>query len=113
MPAWAAAAAKSKGIEFDEVRARKNTDDILTFFKSNMPRMMTGDPAVGGEALTAGYALMALAAGGHPFDTVTAATMPSGSSPGRCPMDDGSGMGSTVRRLNTAPSVTPQWPLAG
>jgi ankyrin repeat protein len=75
MPAWAAAAARGKGIEFDEVRAAKNTDDILTFFKSNMPRMMTGDPAVGGEALTAGYALLALAAGGHPSDTVTAAMM--------------------------------------
>jgi len=37
--------------------------------------MMTGDPAVGGEALTAGYALLALSAGGHPPDTVTAATM--------------------------------------
>ena len=75
MPAWAAAAARGKGIEFDEVRARKTADDILTFFKSNMPRMMTGDPAVGGEALTAGYALLALSAGGHPSDTVTAATM--------------------------------------
>jgi ankyrin repeat protein len=75
MPAWAAAAARGKGIQFDEVRARKNTDDIFTFFKSNMPRMMTGDPAVGGEALTAGYALLALAAGGHPSDTVTAAMM--------------------------------------
>ena len=75
MPAWAAAAARGKGIEFDEVRARKTADDILTFFKSNMPRMMTGDPAVGGEALTAGYALLALAAGGHPSDTVTAAMM--------------------------------------
>jgi hypothetical protein len=75
MPAWAAAAARGKGIEFDEVRARKTADDILTFFKTNMPRMMTGDPAVGGEALTAGYALLALAAGGHPSDTVTAAMM--------------------------------------
>jgi len=75
MPAWAAATARGKGIEFDEMRARKTADDILTFFKSNMPRMMTGDPAVGGEALTAGYALLALAAGGHPSDTVTAAMM--------------------------------------
>jgi ankyrin repeat protein len=75
MPAWAAAVARGKGIQFDEVRARKNTDDIFAFFKSNMPRMMTGDPAVGGEALTAGYALLALAAGGHPSDTMTAAMM--------------------------------------
>jgi hypothetical protein len=75
MPAWAAAAARRKGIEFDEVRARKTADDVVTFFESGMPRMMTGDPAVGGEALTAGYALMALAADGHPSDTVTATMM--------------------------------------
>jgi ankyrin repeat protein len=72
MPALAAAAARRKGIEVDQVRARKNLDDVLTFFKSSAPRMMTGDPAVGGEALTAGYAQMALAAEGHPLDTVTA-----------------------------------------
>jgi squalene cyclase len=34
--------------------------------------MMMGDPAVGGEAVTAGYVQMALAADGHPMDTVTA-----------------------------------------
>src|SRR5207247_3209507 len=72
MPALAAATARRKGIEIDEVRNRKNVDDILTFFKGNAPRMMLGDPAVGGEALTAGYAQMALAAQGHPLDTVTA-----------------------------------------
>jgi hypothetical protein len=73
MPALAAAAAKRKGIPIDESRSRKNIDDILTFFKSNVPRMMLGDPAVGGEAVTAGYSQMALAAHGHPLDTVTAA----------------------------------------
>jgi len=72
MPALAAATARRKGIEVDQARARKNADDILTFFKSSAPRMMLGDPAVGGEALTTGYAQMALAAEGHPFDTVTA-----------------------------------------
>jgi squalene cyclase len=34
--------------------------------------MMQGDPAVGGEALTAGYALMAMKAEGYPPDAVTA-----------------------------------------
>jgi squalene cyclase len=34
--------------------------------------MMLGDPAVGGEALTTGYAALALAANGHPADRVTA-----------------------------------------
>ena len=72
MPALAAATARRKGIEVDTIRERKNLDDIFTFFQSNAPRMMQGDPAVGGEALTAGYALMALAAEGHPLDTVTA-----------------------------------------
>jgi len=72
MPALAAAAAKRKGIAIDEARAGKNLDDILAFFRTNAPRMMLGDPAVGGEALTAGYAEMALAASGHPLDRVTA-----------------------------------------
>ncbi|MBI4474821.1 MAG: ankyrin repeat domain-containing protein [Acidobacteria bacterium] len=54
MPALAAATAKTKGIKIDGVRAAKNLDDIFTFFKANLPRVMTGDPAVGGEALTAG-----------------------------------------------------------
>jgi ankyrin repeat protein len=72
MPALAAAAAKRKGIPVEEGRVRKNLDDIYTFFKANAARMMTGDPAVGGEALTAGYSAMALAAGGYPLDNVTA-----------------------------------------
>jgi ankyrin repeat protein len=72
MPALAAANARRKGIEIDAVRARKNLDDIVNFFKSNAPRMMLGDPAVGGEALTTGYAQMALAADGYPLDRVTA-----------------------------------------
>ena len=72
MPALTAATVRRKGIEVDEVRVHKNLDDILSFFKSNAPRMMLGDPAVGGEALTTGYAQMALAAEGHPLDTVTA-----------------------------------------
>ena len=75
MPGWAAGVARRKGIGLDEARARKNADDLITFFKSNVPRMMMGDPAVGGEALTAGYALMAMAAEGRPLDAVTAAMM--------------------------------------
>jgi ankyrin repeat protein len=72
MPAIAAAAARRKGIEIDQVRARRNLDDLFTFFKSAAPRMMLGDPAVGGEALTVGYAQRGLAAEGHPLDKVTA-----------------------------------------
>ena len=73
MPALAVAAARRKGIEIDEARAKKNVDDIVTFFKNSVPRMMLGDPAVGGEAVTAGYAQMALAAERHALDSVTAA----------------------------------------
>jgi ankyrin repeat protein len=72
LPALAAAAVRRKGIAVDETQARKNRDDILSFFKLNAPRMMLGDPAVGGEALTAGYAQLALAAEQHPLDRVTA-----------------------------------------
>src|SRR5262245_23033273 len=73
MPALAAAAAKRKGIEVDQVRAQKNLNDIVTFFTAAVPRMMLGDPAVGGEAITTGYAEMALLAEGRPLDTTTAA----------------------------------------
>ena len=69
---WPQRPCKRKGIEINEAQAHKNLDDILTFFQSNAPRMMLGDPAVGGEALTAGYAQMALAASDHPGDSVTA-----------------------------------------
>jgi ankyrin repeat protein len=72
LPALAAAAVRRKGIAVDETQARKNRDDILSFFTLNAPRMMLGDPAVGGEALTAGYAQLALAAEQHPLDRVTA-----------------------------------------
>jgi prenyltransferase/squalene oxidase-like repeat protein len=72
MPALTAAIARRKGIAIDDASARKNLDNILTFFRTSAPRMMLGDPAVGGEALTAGYAQLALAANGYPLDRVTA-----------------------------------------
>lgn len=74
MPALAAATARKKGIEINQAQVRKNLDDVLTFFKSANARMMLGDVAVGGEALTAGYVQMALAAENHPLDKVTATT---------------------------------------
>jgi N-acyl-D-amino-acid deacylase len=73
MPAIAAATARRKGIEVDETKSRKNIEDIRTFFASAVPRMMLGDPAVGGEALTAGYAQMAMHEDGRPLDTTAAA----------------------------------------
>jgi len=72
MPALAAATLRRKGIVVDEMQARKNLDDIFTFFKTNAPRMMLGDVAVGGEALTVGYAQLALVAEKRPLDRVTA-----------------------------------------
>jgi hypothetical protein len=72
LPAIAAATARRKGIEIDEARARANLDHIVEFFTASMPRMMLGDPAVGGEALTAGYVQVALARQNHPLDTMTA-----------------------------------------
>jgi ankyrin repeat protein len=72
LPAMAAATARRKGIEVDQRLERRNLDDMLTFFKSNAPRVMLGDPAVGGEALTVGYTQVGLAAAGHPADKVTA-----------------------------------------
>jgi ankyrin repeat protein len=72
LPAIAAATARRKGIEIDEARARANLDHIIEFFTASMPRMMLGDPAVGGEALTAGYVQVALARENRPLDTMTA-----------------------------------------
>jgi len=73
LPAIAAATARRKGIEIDEAHARANLDRIIEFFAASTPRMMLGDPAVGGEALTAGYVQVALALSSHPLDTTTAA----------------------------------------
>jgi ankyrin repeat protein len=72
LPAMAAGLAKRKGIEVDQRLDRRNLDDMLTFFKTNAARVMLGDPAVGGEALTVGYTQMGLAAEGHPSDKITA-----------------------------------------
>jgi N-acyl-D-amino-acid deacylase len=72
LPAMAAAAARRKGIEVDQKLDAKNLDDMLAFFKRNAARVMQGDPAVGGEALTVGYTQMGLAAEGHPPDKLTA-----------------------------------------
>ena len=72
LPSMAAAAARRKGIAIDEPLDRKILDDQLGFFKRNTARVMSGDPAVGGEALTVGYTLLGLAAEGHAPDTVTA-----------------------------------------
>jgi N-acyl-D-amino-acid deacylase len=71
LPAMAASVAKRKGIPIDEAQHRKNLDDQITFFKRNAARVMSGDPAVGGEALTVGYTQLGLAAAGYPADTLT------------------------------------------
>jgi len=75
LPSLTAAVLARKGIDVDRNRAGKAIQDLETFFTTSVPRQMLGDPAVGGEALTAGYALVALAASGHPADTTTAATV--------------------------------------
>jgi hypothetical protein len=72
LPAMAAAAARRKGIEVDERLDRRNIDDMLTHFKRNAARVMQGDPAVGGEALSVGYTQLGLAAEGHAPDQATA-----------------------------------------
>jgi ankyrin repeat protein len=74
LPALAAAVARRKGIDVDEASEQKNLDDIRTFFTAAVPRMMLGDPAVGGEAITAGYVQLALHAAGQPLNTTTAVT---------------------------------------
>jgi N-acyl-D-amino-acid deacylase len=72
LPSMAAAAARRKGVAVNEELDRKNLDDQIAFFRRNAARVMSGDPAVGGEALTVGYTQLGLAAAGHPPDTVTA-----------------------------------------
>jgi len=75
LPSLTAAVLARKGIDVDHDRAGKALQDLETFFQTSVPRQMLGDPTVGGEALTAGYALVALAASGHAADTMTAATV--------------------------------------
>ncbi len=72
LPSMAAAAARRKGVAVNEALDRKNLDDQIGFFKRMTARVMSGDPAVGGEALMVGYTQLGLAAAGHPLDTVTA-----------------------------------------
>ena len=72
LPAIAAATLRRKGIELNETQARANMDHMLGFFKAATSRMMLGDTAVGGEALTAGYVQMALAREAYPLDRVPA-----------------------------------------
>ena len=74
LPSLTAAVLGRKGIEVDRSRADKALADLNTHFQVNVSRMVVGDPVVGGEALTAGYALVALAASGHPADVTTATT---------------------------------------
>jgi ankyrin repeat protein len=95
LPALAAATARRKGIDFDEGRAQKNLNDVLMFFTSAVPRMMVGDPAVGGEAITTGYAQMGLLAEGHPLD-VTTGTMSHGLMARQMP--DGRWLGNGLNR---------------
>jgi ankyrin repeat protein len=73
LPAMVAATARRKGIDVDSQLASRNLDDMLTFFRSNAPRVMLGDPAVGGEALIVGYVQRALDASGYAPDKTTAA----------------------------------------
>ncbi len=72
LPALVAAAAVRKGIPVDAQLARRNVDEVLSFFRLNAPRVMQGDPAVGGEALIVGYVQRALAANGYAADRLTA-----------------------------------------
>jgi ankyrin repeat protein len=72
LPTMAAAAARRKGIVINEPLARKTLDDQVSFFRRNAARVMSGDPAVGGEALTVGYTQLGMAAEAYPADTITA-----------------------------------------
>ena len=95
LPAIAAATARRKGIAVDETRARANLDHMRNFFRAATSRMMLGDTAVGGEALTAGYVQMALAGERQPLDR-TAATVTHWLMARQMP--DGSWLGNGVNR---------------
>ena len=74
VPGVAAALARSKGIAIDEDMAQENLDDILAVFRSAANPTMQGQPAfAGGNTVTLGYSMMALAAEQYPPDKMTAA----------------------------------------
>lgn len=69
--AMAAAEARKKGIPINEEMARTNLKQIEASYKSVADLAMQGDQP-GGNIITIGYVMMALAAEHHPFDKITA-----------------------------------------
>jgi ankyrin repeat protein len=70
--AMAAADVRRKGIAINEEMAQTNLKQIVTAFKVGLESEMQGDQP-GGNIITIGYAMMALAAENHPWDKITAA----------------------------------------
>jgi len=69
--AMAAAEARKKGIAINEEVARTNLKQIEASYKSVADLAMQGDQP-GGNIITIGYVMMALAAEHYPFDKITA-----------------------------------------
>lgn len=72
MPALALVAAKSRGVEVPERFFADQVQHITTFLDSNKEALRTGK-SIGGQATTAGYALLTLELGGYKSDDTTAA----------------------------------------
>jgi hypothetical protein len=71
-PIFALAAARDRGFAIDAEELRNQTAFIAKFLNGNRENYLQGK-GTGGQADTAGYALWALAAAGHPADETTAA----------------------------------------
>src|SRR5438270_3458810 len=72
VPLFAVTAAKERGIAIDEVELGKQVSFIAAFLESNREKYLQGK-GQGGQADTAGYALVTLAAAGYqPSDTTAA-----------------------------------------
>src|SRR5437879_4026409 len=72
VPLFAVTAAKERGIAIDEAELGKQVSFIAAFLESNREKYLQGK-GQGGQADTAGYALVTLAAAGYqPSDTTAA-----------------------------------------
>ena len=117
--AMAAAEARKKGIAINEQMEQTNLNQIRASYKSVGDLAMQGDQP-GGNIITIGYVMMALAAEQHPFDRITAELthaaaalqLPDGSwtpnGVSRPPMED-----SLVTATALGARALTQYPMAG
>src|SRR6185369_2266950 len=108
LPGQLAAVARAKGIAVNEELARKNSQQMLGFFKHEGEAAMQGDRTAG-DFVTVGYVMSAFAAERYPLDDITAESthLLLGQQ-----MADGTWLGNGVSRPPMEDSIVSQTALA-